>query len=141
MIELSMGTLCNYAQMSEGLLTMVGGGVSAFSRRSFPAPMEAYFVLGMVSRPVETDTMVEVKIVVVQLDGANDIARLSLNATVSPPPKGYSAIPTVNHFVAALTSLSIPDEGAYEVVVSQDDSVLLRVPFFAQLVEGDEDDN
>lgn len=135
MVELSLATLCNYAQVDQGLLTMVGGGISSLGRPAYPAPMGAFFVLGAVQRPVEVETKSTLSVTVVQLDGADEIAQLELHMSTNPIPDGEPAISWVDHVVVPLIDVVIPPAGEYEIVVSQGKTVLSRVPFHTYVVQ------
>lgn len=139
-MTVTMAALCDYAIVREQLLTVVGGGISFFSREEFPSPMGAYFVLGVVLRPAEDPTaditVSIVKVAIEDEDNEFQIAALGLGLKSESPPDGVIALPNAMYSVADLRDLNIPEPGPYEILVSEDGNEVMRVPFFAHIIEG-----
>jgi hypothetical protein len=129
-MRLTTGLLCDYAQVRQGLLHVVSGGVNRLVRPSFPAPMGVTLALVLELDPFERRTDHEITIRVVDADGRQVAqgAGLILGAEMAPDAPSRTQIP----HVFDLRGVQIPAPGDYEVKVYVDHAHHVDIPFQGQ---------
>jgi hypothetical protein len=127
MMRLTTGLLCDYAQVRQGLLHVVAGGVNRLVRPTFPAPMGVTLALVLELDPFERRTSHDITIRVVDADGrqvAQGTGRI-LGAEMAPDAPTRTQIP----YVFDLRGVRIPSPGDYEVKVYVDQAHHVDIPF------------
>jgi hypothetical protein len=134
-VRIDCALLCDAATVREGLLHVLGGGITRANRPEFPAPLGMMLALRILVHPTEVDRPHELRI---QLQGADgeqlalmqaqfqtgDISNLnpgeeaSLPLPIGPPPNVLLAQP-------GLYSFEILIDGIHQV----------SIPFTATLIE------
>jgi hypothetical protein len=82
-VEVDCALICDYATVREGLLHILGGGVSRLLRPVYPAPFAAGLALRILLHPSELDAGHAVKIQLVDSDGVK-VAELTSTFSVTP---------------------------------------------------------
>jgi hypothetical protein len=126
-VRLTTGLLCDYAQVRQGLLHVVAGGVNRLVRPTFPAPMGVTLALVLELDPFERRTDHEITIRVVDADGrqvAQGAGRI-LGGEMAADAPSRTQIP----HVFDLRAVRIPAPGDYEVKVYVDQAHHVDIPF------------
>ncbi len=122
--------LCDAATVREGLLHILGGGVTRAPRPAFPAPMGVALALRIVVHPTETDSPHQGRILVQAEDGAT-LAQIEFMFTTDPShlsvlePGEEISLPVV----VPLHMVGIPKPGGYGVEVLIDKIHQSSIPF------------
>lgn len=118
MIRITSAMLADAATMREGLLHVLGGGISLLSRPNYPAPIGASLALLLEARDIDLSGQ-PVELDIVAKSEEADHAQLfeaKVSALIMPPPGGERIL---NFPVAIdLTQAGIPAPGLYKIVIS-----------------------
>lgn len=108
--------LCDAASVREGLLHVLGGGLTYGVRPSFPAPFGVYLAVVCETEQQDLGRRVELKVVVVHVD-ANEppIFELDGDLGVQLPPDNDERVPMLLPIVIDLSSLAVSEKGVYAV--------------------------
>jgi Family of unknown function (DUF6941) len=112
--------LCDRATVREGLLHILGAGITTLGRPSLPAPMEVD--LALLLTPDQVDELVgshEVSVIVSSDDGTR-VAESKLSFTIGPMDPVPDPLPSVP-FSVALRNIILSAYGHYTVQVGYDD--------------------
>jgi len=126
-MRLTTGLLCDYAQVRQGLLHVVAGGVNRLLRPTFPAPMGVALALVLELDPFERRADHQITVRVVDADGrqvAQGGGRI-LGRELAPDAPSRTQIP----HVFDLRAVVIPAPGDYEVKVYVDGAHRADIPF------------
>jgi hypothetical protein len=126
-MRLTTGLLCDYAQVRQGLLHVVAGGVNRLVRPTFPAPMGVTLALVLELDSFERRADHEVTIRIVDADGrevAQGGGRI-LGRELAADAPSRTQIP----HVFDLRGVRIPSAGDYEVKVYVDGAHHADIPF------------
>lgn len=128
-VKLTTALLCDYAQVRDGLVHIVAGGVNRLVRRAFPAPMGVSFAIVMEFDQFERQRDHELTIRIIDADGHQIAQGSGAVRPRRPQPPGpmRSQVP----HVFDLRGVKIPGEGAYELKVYIDGAHHSDVPFEA----------
>lgn len=127
--------LADSAQIQNGKLYVLGGGISTISVRKIPArhPQLSLVLLAEVE-PHEWDQSLDLRIQLIDEDGVNigidARGSLRVQPTRSGKPGQPSLVPMVSNFV----NLVFPEAKGYAFAVDHDGTELTRVGFRVQLV-------
>lgn len=140
MISLQTAVICDAATVREGLLHVLGGGISVLNRESFPAPFSAALALVFEVNNVEPSGEVHEVKVEARRVGFDEEAFFGVSVTVSanvvPGPGTYQLIP----LAMDLRNAGIPEQGEYEIVVLVDGATVTTLHFLAALASFSEQD-
>lgn len=125
-----LGVLCDYATVREGLLTVVGAGISILNRPAYPSPFGGMLALLLNLDPESRGT--EHSVTVKLRRDREVIADVTGTFTVGPP-SGETGHPPRAPLVADLRQLIIPEAGEYEITVAVDRRALRRFPVTARI--------
>ncbi len=128
--------LADSAQMQNGKLYILGGGISTITTRRIPARHpQLSLVLLVEVEPHEWDQSLDLRIQLIDEDGVNmgidARGSLRVHPTSSGKPGQPSLVPMVSNFV----NLGFPEAKGYAFAVDHDGSELTRVGFRVQLAQ------
>ena len=132
-IELTTALLCDHAQVRDGLLFVLSGGVSRVMRDSFPAAMGTCLALVLELDRIEAERAHQLEIVVVGEDG-EDVARMEAEVSVESTSAAKPAEAIQMPFAVDLRAAGIGKPGAYEIRVYVDGQHQRTLQFWAELV-------
>jgi len=106
--------LCDAATVREGLLHILGGGITRLGRAGFPAQFGCDLAVMVQLHPIEAQDEQRLRTVVVDGDG-NELGRLEGSFRASPSPTLEPGELVSVPFVVGLSGLQIPGPGTYSV--------------------------
>jgi hypothetical protein len=121
MARVSSALLCDAATVREGLLHVLGGGITRLHRSEYPAPMQVTLVLQIVLTPVEIGFEHDVT-ALVQTEDGDVIIQASGHLEASPPnPMLEPGESVILPLVMNLSGVILPAAGGYSVEVLVDE--------------------
>ena len=130
-MKLDMAMLCDAVSIREGLLHILGGGITRIWVEQFPAPINATLALRMLIEPAQAGVAHEVKLLVQGPDG-EELGTFNLdfgvNADASTPTEDVPvplAIP--------MGQVAVPKAGSYSIEVMVDEKIAHSVKLEAAL--------
>lgn len=132
MIELQAAMLCDAASIREGLLHVLGAGITFVIRPNYPAPLNASIGLLFGARDLpEAGEDHAFSVTLRREDGEAEPGEIKANVKFQRPPDGsrLQSLPVALDLHG--TGLSAP--GAYEILVSVDGHDRLMIPFEAKV--------
>ena len=135
-MNIRIATLCDYAQVREGLLSIMSAGITRVHRPRYPAPAQMALALMIEADPsVAKSQPHEIRMRVENEDGmqlAEEIVA-GFQMTASDNDPGEMVFLPV---VADFRSLTLPSTGRYQVVVKLAEQDEIALSFRAILTEG-----
>ncbi|SMG34786.1 DUF6941 family protein [Agreia pratensis] len=132
MIEVKALLLCDSANVREGLLGVLAGGITTINRPSYPAPLLADLALSfLISGVPENGESFHITVEGHHEDEASEAlfgAEVDLDV-------GYVAEARLNTvpLVLSLANAGVPKAGIYTIVVSANNEVIGSLPFDARI--------
>lgn len=120
-LELTVLSLCDYANVREGLLNVVSGGITRIMvHNGFPATVDAHLAMSVYVQPHVVGVQHEGRIILRYPDTATEIARIDFefNADAERNPGEGLILP----FAIPLRGVAFPSAGQVDVSVSLDGS-------------------
>jgi hypothetical protein len=125
---LTSAILCDFAQVREGLLFVVGGGITRMARPELPAPLNVMLAL-VVDVPYDQLNQVhEVVVSIKRTDTAEEVVRLVGGAQIAGDV--YPGESLYMPLVFDLRGLAVPAYGSYDVQASVDGGVGTTLTFY-----------
>jgi len=126
-VRLTTAILCDYAQVRNGLLYVVAGGVNQLVRTSFPAPMNVALAVVIEMDGFERQVEHRIAVHIVDPDGKQLATGQGLMRPRAPsqPIAARSQLP----HVFDLRAVKVPGPGAFDVKVYVDDAHQVDVGF------------
>jgi len=127
-MRIDTALLCDSVTVREGLLHILGGGITRINRPTFPAPLGAALALRVMVHPTEANRTHELTAYLLDQDGAQ-LAEVRIEFGLNDPSvldvgeEASLALPIGLHNVA------IPGEGSYSFELLIDDIHQRTVPF------------
>lgn len=112
--------LCDAATVREGLLHLLGAGITQLNREAYPAPMGVQLALLLHAKQEEMGKNHRLTVV---LWGDAKLAEMSVDFQVSPGQGGRTAAVTSVPIVASLQAQNLPKEGTYSLEINIDGKV------------------
>jgi hypothetical protein len=132
-MEVTCALLCDAATVREGLLHVLGGGITRVNRVEYPAALGLTLALEFDFFPAEVDQQFELTIAV-DTNGGDRLAEASFTFAV---PTGDNMFAGEHYHVplsVPLAQVVLPTVGAYWVEVFVDGTHRKRIEFWATLV-------
>lgn len=126
--------LCDAATVREGLLHVLGAGVSRIPRPGFPAPLNAQLAMMATLMPVEAGTQHSLTVVVQGMDGLRVAEVTGPFGIGTLPPGTQPGEPLAIPMVLDLRHVMIPSPGTYSVEVLVDSQLAKSLPFLVSEV-------
>lgn len=122
--------LCDFATVREGMLHILGGGVSRVWREQFPAPLGLTLAMLLALEPAEARHPHKLRIVLQDVDGAS-VAELDGQFGIQAGPGSKPGEQVAMPLVLNLHTVQIPKAGEYSLEVLLDGLVVRSMPFRA----------
>lgn len=123
--------LCDWASVREGLLHVLGGGLTRLWRSEFPAPLGAALAIRIVVHPTEADAHHDFKVLLLAEDG-EEVARLE--GAFDPDGETKTDLPgeeVAANIALPMPNIGLPCQGHYSFEVLIDGVHQRSVPFWA----------
>ena len=128
--------LCDHAQVRDGLLFVLSGGISRIMRDSFPAAMGTCLALVLECDSTETDRPHQLEILVVGEDG-EEVARMEAEVQIDGTNRARLAENLQLPISVDLRAAGLARPGAYELHVYVDAEHRRTLQFWAEEIVGD----
>ena len=126
--------LCDAATVREGLLHVLGGGISAMGRTDFPSTMQASLAVIVHLHPTELEAPHVLRVLVQNADG-QDVAHLDVTIDATQLKSEFPTRDIVQPIVIPLQNVTLPGPGDYSVEVLIDGIHQESVPFAVSSVQ------
>lgn len=135
-MKVDCALLCDAATVREGLLHVLGGGVSRLGRPSMPAPLGAQLALRILVHPTEARDRHTGRIVIQTQDGGrvSDLGfdfGLGQQAPPNLQPGEELALP----LVVPINNFPIPAYGSYSIEILIDGTHQMSLPFVVHPID------
>ena len=133
-MRIDCALLCDAATVREGLLHVLGGGVTRATRDSFPAPLAMTLALRVMIHPTEAAKAHELTMILLAQDGERVVelsVEFGLNDPESIPTGEEASLP----LPIPMPDLPLPHAGSYSFELLIDGIHQATVPF--KVVEGE----
>jgi hypothetical protein len=121
MARVASALLCDAATVREGLLHILGGGITRLHRAEFPAPMQVTLVAQVVLTPGEVAFPHDVSAVIQTEDGDVVVEANGHLEAGAPNPLLEPGESVILPLVINLANVVVPSAGGYSIEVSVDD--------------------
>lgn len=115
-MDLRVATLCDFAQVREGLLTIASGGITRVWRNQYPNQCGLMVAMAVELSAAEANEPYEVRVRLEGADGQRH-AEFSAGFQTTPGPNTDAGEMIVVPMVADLRSAKLPAAGRYQVVI------------------------
>lgn len=122
--------LCDAATVREGLLHILGGGVTRMKRDHYPAPLGADIGLRIMLHPTEADGDHVLEVILLSTDGAK-IAELSAQFSVEKPTDLQAGEEVAVAVPLPVRQFPLPAAGNYSFELLVDHIHQISLPFIA----------
>lgn len=134
-MRIDCALLCDSVTIREGLLHILGGGITRANRDNFPAPLNLALALRIMVHPTEADRTHQLTVLLLAQDGER-IAEFGIEFGISDPsvlePAEEASLP----LALSLHTVPLPREGPYSFELLIDGIHQATVPFRAVKLEG-----
>jgi len=134
-VRIDSALLCDAATVREGLLHILGGGITRAGRPGFPGPLGLTLALRILVHPTEADRSHQL-VVRLQGEDGQEVARVDITFGVADPgalePGEQISVPVP---IPMPPQVALPTPGRYSFEVLIDGIHQTSVPFIAHLVE------
>lgn len=121
MARVASALLCDAATVREGLLHILGGGITRLHRAEFPAPMQVTLVAQVVLTPSEITFTHDVSAVIQTEDGEVVVQANGHLEAGEPNPLLEPGESVILPLVINLSNVVVPRPGGYSIEISVDD--------------------
>ena len=128
--------LCDHAQVRDGLLFVLSGGITRIIRDSFPAAMGTCLALMLEFTSTETERPHQLEILVLGEDG-EEVPRASTPRCRSMARHAPSSPRTSNSRSPSISAAALARAGAYELHIALDDEHRRTLQFWAEEIAAD----
>lgn len=111
--------ICDFASVRDGLLNVVGGGVTRIWRESFPAPLNICLALVFELHQMELDRSHQLVVQIMGEDGAQ-VAMVEAGFQTGKSPGIHVGEELIVPVALDLRNAGLPNPGAYSVEVGVD---------------------
>ena len=131
-MKLDMALLCDAVSIREGLIHILGGGVTRIWTEQFPTAINATLALRILVAPEQAGESHAIKLVVRGPEG-DDLGTFNLDFGVNPGElsPGVDSVPVP--LAIPMGQVALPEAGQYRVEVVIDDETVYTVPVEAAL--------
>jgi hypothetical protein len=131
MARIASALLCDAATVREGLLHILGGGITRLHRPEFPAPMQVTLVAQVVLTPSEITFAHDVTAVIQTEDGDMVVQANGHLESGEPNPLLEPGESVILPLVINLANVVVPRPGGYSIEISVDEVHQTSVTFRA----------
>ena len=129
-MEISAAFLCDFAEVREGLLMALGGGITRLWRASYPTSIDATLALLVDVPPSELNVQHNINVAIQGPDAPVGEANVQFQAGAGLELEAGEQV--VAPIAIDLRPVSLPGPGSYSVNVSVDGEFVRAVAFVAQ---------
>lgn len=115
-MKIRVATICDFAQVREGLLSVVSAGITRLWRPQYPAAMDIMLALLIEIPPDEARIPKEIRVRVENADGTR-LVETSAGFQAGPGPQTDPGELLNVPFVLDLRKFELPTPGRYQIVV------------------------
>jgi hypothetical protein len=134
-MRIDCALLCDSVTIREGLLHILGGGITRANRDNFPAPLNLALALRIMVHPTEAEHTHELAVLLLGQDGER-IAELGIQFGINDPAALEPAEEASLPLALSLHTVPLPREGPYSFQLLIDGIHQGTVPFRAVKMEG-----
>lgn len=133
-MQLSSAFLCDFASVRDGLLSIIGGGITRLWRSGYPAPLHLCVALVVQLEPDELGRPHEFAVTLIDADGNSVVEALGgLNIVTADREDGENVSAPL---ALDLRNVLLPKDGSYWAEVSLDGKRVRSLPFWANTGAG-----
>ena len=126
--------LCDAANVREGLLSILGAGISSISRSAFPAQLECVVAIQFELSGASPDDKIALRVVVTGGNGEQvDVPEFETTLNRVPIEQDSPTSSATFPFVLNAAALSVPAVGSYRMALFVNDQELSALRFDALL--------
>jgi hypothetical protein len=134
-MRIDCALLCDSVTIREGLLHILGGGITRANREGYPAPLNLALALRIMVHPTEAEHTHELTVLLLAQDGER-VAEFGIQFGINDPavlePAEEASLP----LGLSLHTVGLPHEGPYSFELLIDGIHQGTVPFRAVKLEG-----
>lgn len=127
-MQVAAALICDFASVREGLLFIVGGGITRVWRREFPAPLSVAVALLLEAHPTEAIRPHEVEVIVQSEDG-DPVGQLKGGFQINRATGAVAGEAALIPFVVDFRGATVPKRGGYSVEILLDGTHMRSLPF------------
>jgi len=136
-MQVNTALLCDAATVKgDGLLNILGGGVTVTRRDSFPSPLGLHLAMRIIARPAELSHAHKIEVLLQDEDG-HQVTKVNIGVGESPPPPDVEIPPGEEISLPIAWTFPgrpmLPHPGRYSLEILIDGSHQASVPFNAVL--------
>ena len=129
-MRIDCALLCDYATVREGLLHVLGGGITRINRPAFPAPFGCSIALRIVIHRTEADRPHKLRVILQDNDGKR-LAQVDAGFGVGNPEAAEPGEDVAAALPIPMQAIMIPHAGSFSIELLIDDIHQSSVPFMA----------
>ncbi len=130
-MEVTTSLLCDHAQVRDGLLFVLSGGITRIRRSSFPAQLGAGFALALELDRIEAEHTHALVVAIVGEDG-EEVGRIAADVQVGDATGTYVGEHIQVPLAIDMHGAVLPKPGAYELHVYLNGEIRRTVQFWAE---------
>ena len=121
--------LCRFAEVDDGLATIIGGGIDTFTVPSLPALLDLVMVVRLVGSPEETEHQLAIRLVDPELKQVGKELRATFSGTPNPEAlPGWEA----GVILRVAAGFPAPVAGPYTLEIAVDGRAAHTVPIIVR---------
>ena len=129
-MEISAAFLCDFAEVREGLLMALGGGITRLWRPTYPTSIDATLALLVEVPPSELDVRHQIDVAIQGPDAPVGEAKVEFQTGAGQQLEAGESV--VAPIAIDLRPVQLPAPGSYSINVSVDGKFIRAVSFVAQ---------
>lgn len=133
-MRLDLALLCDFASVREGLLHILGGGITRIGRAAFPTPLEVHLAVRFVAEGSDGGAQHTLEVVLASEDGGQH-GKLALSFVLNRSPDARPGEPLSASVVLPVNLMVLPKPDVYRLEVALDGAEVAVVSFVAEAVE------
>jgi hypothetical protein len=128
-LDLTTLTLCDYANVREGMINIVSGGITRIAvHNGFPSVIEAHIAMSVYVQPHRVGEGHSGRVIIRYPDTATEVARIDFEFNVNADRKPGEGL--FFPFALPLRGISFPEEGQIDISVSLNEQPAGLVSFW-----------
>jgi hypothetical protein len=133
-MRIDCALLCDAVTIREGLLHILGGGITRLARPEFPAPLNVALAVRIMVHPTECDRDHTLQVRLVDADG-HEVGRLDAGFAIREPGDARPGEELAIAIPVSVHALPLPTAGAFSFELLIDQMHQVSVPFVATHTE------
>jgi hypothetical protein len=129
-MRIDCALLCDAVTVREGLLHILGGGITRLSRPEYPAPLNVALAVRIMVHPTECDRDHNLEVRLMDADGS-EVGRLEAGFAIREPGDARPGEELAIAIPVSVQMLPLPKPGAFSFELLIDQMHHLSVPFLA----------